>query len=78
MSTLKTSLRIVRVEPRTKTEKKRVLMGSAILHWGCKEQGLREAAGRKRQQAGLGPPGAQCPPVLGGGQEPSPRGDHAP
>lgn len=43
MRTLKTSLRIVMVEPRTKTEKKRVLMGSAILHWGCREQGLCEA-----------------------------------
>lgn len=38
MRTLKTSLRIVMVEPRTKTEKKRVLMGSAILHWGCGER----------------------------------------
>lgn len=45
MRTLKTSLRMVIVEPRTKTEKKRVLMGSAILHWGCKEQGLCEAGG---------------------------------
>lgn len=35
MRTLNTSLRMVTVEPRTKTEKKRVLMGSAILHWGC-------------------------------------------
>lgn len=78
MRTLKTSLRIVSVEPRTKTEKKRVLMGSAILHWGCKEQGLREAAGRKCQQAGLGSPGAQCPAGLCGGQEPGPCGDHAP
>lgn len=45
MRTLTTSLKIVMVEPRTKTEKKRVLMGSAILHWGCREQGLCEAGG---------------------------------
>lgn len=45
MRTLKTSLRMVKVEPRTKTEKKRVLIGSAILHWGCGEQGLCEAGG---------------------------------
>lgn len=45
MRTLKTSLRMVMVEPRTKTEKKRVLMGSAILHWGCRERGLCEAGG---------------------------------
>lgn len=37
MRTVKTSLRMVMVEPRTKMEKKRVLMGSAILHWGCRE-----------------------------------------
>uniref|UniRef100_A0A8C0VCR4 Uridine-cytidine kinase n=1 Tax=Cyanistes caeruleus TaxID=156563 RepID=A0A8C0VCR4_CYACU len=34
------------VEPRTKTEKKRVLMGSAILHWGCREQGVCKAGCR--------------------------------
>lgn len=45
MRTLKMSLRMVMVEPRTKTEKKRVLMGSAILHWGCRERGLCEAGG---------------------------------
>lgn len=53
MRTLKTSLRMVKVEPRTKTEKKRVLMGSAILHWGCGEQGLCEAGHR-------GAPGAEA------------------
>lgn len=46
MRTLKTSLRIVMVEPRTKTEKKRVLIGSAILHWGCRDQDLCESGGR--------------------------------
>lgn len=47
------------VEPRTKTEKKRVLMGSAILHWGCRRRGeeWREAAGLR------------CPPCRA---EPSP------
>lgn len=38
MRTLKTSLRMVRVEPRTQMEKRKVLIGSAILYWGCKEQ----------------------------------------
>lgn len=27
---------MVKVEPNTKTEKRKVLTGSAILHWGCK------------------------------------------
>ena len=39
MRTRKTSRRIVRVEPRTKMEKRKVLTGSAILYWGCKKRG---------------------------------------
>lgn len=59
MRTLKTSLRMVTVEPRTKTEKKRVLMGSAILHWGCGVGG----EGQWCEAAGL-----RCPPREGRAQ----------
>lgn len=71
MRTLKTSLRMVTVEPRTKTEKKRVLMGSAILHWGCRERDLCEAGGGARVTSprvgpgGLFPQAALGQPSLG-------------